>query len=231
MELADELLAWLEKQPKPFVTKSDFLKSARWRKGLGVGEQATLAELETALSRHCGDRVRLYRKGTTGYVGLPLSGERMILDKVARQPRLSPRQVAVGLPLNQETFRTHVNQLLERGELLCVGVNSSFLPLLAPATAPVARAPAPAPPSPAAFHAAYLAIGKGQGAVRIHRLREHLGWERQVFDTLLLKLMADEQIILQRGDPTSLTTAEVRNSFEDINGMLYVTLSWIGRKP
>ncbi|MCI0526980.1 MAG: hypothetical protein L0Y56_05930, partial [Nitrospira sp.] len=71
-------------------------------------------------------------------------------------------------------------------------------------------------------------VGKGRGFVRIHRIRELLNWTRERFDRVLMDLMADYIIELHGGDPSILTEQEIRNSFMDENGMLYITLTWRG---
>ncbi len=86
-----------------------------------------------------------------------------------------------------------------------------------------------APPSAAErsdFHAAYDIVGKGRSFVRIHRIREHLGWPRERFDRVLAGLMADFSVELHGGDPSSMSEEELRGSFEDQKGMLYIAMTW-----
>lgn len=80
----------------------------------------------------------------------------------------------------------------------------------------------------AAFKAAYNKVGKGQNFVRIHRIREYLNWDREHFDNTLKELMADYTIELHGGDPSIMTEKEIKNSFTDEHGVLYINLTWWG---
>ena len=90
---------------------------------------------------------------------------------------------------------------------------------------------APRPDTPEArqgWRAAYDAVGKGRDFVRIHRIRQALGWSRQDFDRVLAMLVAQYGVELHGGDPGSLNAAEVADSYHDASGTLYLTVSWRG---
>lgn len=74
--------------------------------------------------------------------------------------------------------------------------------------------------------AAYNVIGKGKGFVRLHRIREALGWPRDEFDRVLETLVAGYHVELHGGDPSRLSPAEVADSYQDAHGTLYLTVSW-----
>jgi hypothetical protein len=74
--------------------------------------------------------------------------------------------------------------------------------------------------------AAYNVIGKGKGFVRLHRIREALGWPRDEFDRVLETLVAGYHVELHGGDPSRLSPAEVADSCQDAHGTLYLTVSW-----
>ena len=80
-----------------------------------------------------------------------------------------------------------------------------------------------------AFHTAYEATGQGRSFVRIHRLRDALPWPRARFDWVLRNLLADYTIELHGGDPSVMTEEELRHSFTDADGTLYIALSWRGQ--
>jgi hypothetical protein len=79
-----------------------------------------------------------------------------------------------------------------------------------------------------AFHTAYNTVGHGRSFVRIHRLRDALPWPRQRFDGVLRALLADYTVELHGGDPSVMTEEELRHSFTDADGTLYIALSWRG---
>lgn len=75
------------------------------------------------------------------------------------------------------------------------------------------------------FKAAYATVGKGRSFVRIHRIREHLGWERSRFDRTLARLRKKRIIQIQGGNPSEMTDQEIKDSFTDVNGMVFYTVS------
>ena len=78
----------------------------------------------------------------------------------------------------------------------------------------------------AAFQAAYQTVGQGGDFVRIHRLREALGWSHAAFDRVLAMLAAAYYIELHGGDPGSMTAEDLEGSYRDAHGTLYLTVSW-----
>jgi hypothetical protein len=67
----------------------------------------------------------------------------------------------------------------------------------------------------------------GEGRfVRIYRIRCKLNWSREKFDRVLTDLLADYAVEVHRGDPSILTEQEIKDSYKDENGTLYITLSW-----
>ena len=75
------------------------------------------------------------------------------------------------------------------------------------------------------FHAAYTSLRSGRDRVDIHRLRRLLNWTTDRFDALLEQLRAESHVMLHIGDASGLNDAERQHSY-DVNGQLYLTLSW-----
>ncbi|HET9943125.1 MAG TPA: ribbon-helix-helix domain-containing protein [Terriglobia bacterium] len=75
------------------------------------------------------------------------------------------------------------------------------------------------------FQAAYTSLRSGRDEVDIHRLRHLLGWSADRFDAMVEQLRAESQVALHVGDPGDLNDEERRHSYE-VNGQLYVRLSW-----
>ena len=76
------------------------------------------------------------------------------------------------------------------------------------------------------FHNAYNSLRKRQGSVAIHRLRSLLDWPTDRFDAVLEQLRAKSEVALHSGDPSRLSDEERRRSYE-VNGQLYLALSWL----
>ena len=72
---------------------------------------------------------------------------------------------------------------------------------------------------------AYLAVGKGRPFVRIHRVREHLGWPREKFDNAIKTLRKRFEFQLEGGDPSRLTQEQLEDSYTDEAGRLYIAMS------
>ncbi len=75
------------------------------------------------------------------------------------------------------------------------------------------------------FHNACTSLRSGQDRVDIHRLRRLLNWPTERFDALLEHLRAESQVVLHVGDASGVNDADRRHSYE-VNGQLYLTLSW-----
>ena len=76
------------------------------------------------------------------------------------------------------------------------------------------------------FHSVYISLRSGQDEVDIHRMRQLLKWPINRFDAMVEQLRAESQVVLHVGDPGDLSDEERRHSYE-VNGQLYVTLSWL----
>lgn len=93
---------------------------------------------------------------------------------------------------------------------------------------PRASEPRGQPTEPQHFYAAYQTLGSGRDFVRIHRLRDALGWPREVFDRVLATLAAEYRVELHGGDPGRLSVEELDGAYRDAHGTLYLTVSWRG---
>jgi hypothetical protein len=74
------------------------------------------------------------------------------------------------------------------------------------------------------FTAAYR--DHGRGYVPIHWLRNRLNLPADRFDSILDQLSASGQIILQPGDPSSLTPEQIEKSYQDETGNLRIAVTW-----
>ncbi|MBF0622039.1 MAG: hypothetical protein HQL54_08940 [Magnetococcales bacterium] len=192
----------------------------------------------------------------TGYAGKtylarnqPL--KRFLLAKLQNKPTgLSPRQLVQHLPLKKMEAIEILNELMAKAEVIThlstdYGLNLRVGPKPASHSATdewlsdeksVKSQPIPrkSPQSSnlgadiQAFRKVCEKMGHGQGFIRIHRVREDLGWESKRFDKTMLKLLEMDFIEIHGGDPSFLTPDEVAGSFRDHNGSLYVTMTWWG---
>jgi len=75
------------------------------------------------------------------------------------------------------------------------------------------------------FRRAYDKIGSGRHYVTIYDLRSALGWPVDRFDSVLVSLAKNGDIILQGGDPSTLTSDQISQSYMD-GDYLRVAVSW-----
>lgn len=234
MEIADLIAQRLEAKGKLFVSKTEFyqLLGVELRRKLGVTAQSTKESLAMALRTHGKDRFRLAQGGRTVYVAFNLADEEFLRDKAKRLTTFTVGQLAMNLPLPKVRVPLALTTLLTQGEVVCIAIKKDFVPVLQwVKTRQAKQEEVAAQPEigneDQEFWQACQEIGQGRNFIPIHRLRSHLGWERSRFDQVLVRLRGKERILMNMGDPTKLSAEEIQNSFQDDNGMLYLTLNWL----
>jgi hypothetical protein len=221
----------LQQRGKTHLTLRQALASlpANVRRTLGLTPRLSTAELLKKLTPLLGDTLQVYHGTTSVYIGQKYSATAFLVQQVQQRPGISPKQLGLRVPLSKQAFVTALNTLLETGTVVCT-FKDTYMPTL--------RIAHPAPPMAvpqshsgedrAAFWRAYRQVGQGRSFVRIHRLRDALPWPRQQFERMLEALAADYTIELHGGDPSVMTTEELRQSFTTADGTLYIALSWRG---
>ncbi len=76
------------------------------------------------------------------------------------------------------------------------------------------------------FHKAYLGIGRSKGFVRIHKIKEALGWHDGRFWRVLEDLVHGYDVELHGGDLSELNKEELAGCYVDERGALYQALTW-----
>ena len=229
------------------------------RKRLGLTTSQSTAALLGKLTPHLGQGLQVYKGSRSSYIGRNLSPEDLILRRIEQKSGISSKQLGTQLPMAKKPYITALNTLLNAGAVVCtlrenhtpclMLADTHNLFLETPSVAPedvgsavkdaydgpedVGSAIKDAYDAPedtrTAFKDAYDRVGQGRDFVRIHRLRDALGWSHERFDQVLIDLMADYTVELHGGDPSLLTVADLHDSYTDPHGTLYITLSWRGR--
>lgn len=75
------------------------------------------------------------------------------------------------------------------------------------------------------FRTAYDQVGHGHAWVPIPRLRQHLQWPDERFDTVLEGLRADRHVELARAQPGETNAPDIQGSYT-VHGHLYLRLRW-----
>ncbi len=228
-----EILDLLKKKNRDYLTVKQVIAgiSSTSRKHLGLSGKATSSEILAKLTSHLGNSLQIYKAARSTYIGYRKSLEELILNKIRQKPGLSSKQLGRELPVLKKNYLKALNHLLEKSFVICIVREDHSVSLKISDKVPI---PGIEKEDHAedrtAFKRAYYRVGKGRSFVPIHQIREYLHWPRERFDRVLTELMADYAVELHGGDPSTMTEAEIKNSFMDESGMLYITLSWRGEE-
>lgn len=212
------VLALLQKRERDYLTVKQIVAGlpAASRKRLAMTTKQSNTELLSKLTPHLGPRLQVYRGSRSTYIGYSRSPADLFLRRIEQQPGISSKQLGTRLPMAKTPYLTALNALLESGAVIGT-LREDHIPCLrlADGQSP-SRTTQSAEPEDAraAFKNAYDRVGQGRDFVRIHRLRDALGWPRERFDQVLTDLMADYTVELHGGDPSSLTAADLHDSFK-----------------
>lgn len=240
--MTDHQLSDIEKKISELLKKrkKDYLTVTQIRNGLSskvlrqlglIKKRARAGEVLRNLRPYLGQHMLAYKGAKSSYIGFKMTPEDILLGKIRQHPGISPRNLFRNLPMSRKEFIAALNALLAKSAVCCTFSEDYRPGLRLPGTIRRRTDPDNALKNGrAAFKLAYDCVGRGQCFVRIHRVREHLDWPGDRFDNLLRELMADYTIELHGGDPSTLTEKEIRNSFTDENGLLYINLTWWGEK-
>ena len=230
-DIAQDIHRVLHKRGKDYLTIRQISASLSWRirQQLSLTTCHSTADMLKKLMPWLGESLQVYHGPTSIYIGQKRSPAEFILQRVQQHPGISPKQLGLGLPLLKRNYITALNDVLSTGTVVCT-FKDNHMPMLhlsshAPAQG---TAQASAEDDRLAFHAAYNTVGHGRSFVRIHRLRDTLPWPRERFDGVLQALRADYTVELHGGDPSVMTEEDLRHSFTDADGTLYIALSWRG---
>ncbi len=226
--IEDQIISLLKRNHK------DCLSIRQIRSGLpiavlrqfGLGKSSPPADISAALSRFLGNQLAQYKHGRSYYICLNISTQEMAWNAILRRPGLSSKLLNKSLPISNKEVIGAINHLAEQGRIR-FRLSDTHGIFLYPVSDQ--QTDEPTGDGRIVFKTAYDEIGKGRGFVRIHRIREELGWSRERFDQILKQLMAEHVVELHGGDPSLLNEQQLRNSFTDDNGRLYITLTWWGK--
>ena len=250
-EIIKAINGLFDKKQKTFLTatavRSGLPASVKKKLDFIGKEKITPAETVKRLKPCLDGRFTVYRgyRNNT-YIGLTRPPEFFLVEKLQRsKTEVTIGELTINLPLPKQAWQPIVNDLMSRGVIVCAffktDKNTPYLRLANAATDEtdflpnVPKTPAPekkSPPNPAldrqAFREAYKTVGKGRSFVRIHQIREQLGWSRERFEQTLLDLLDNRFVRVNPGDNSALTAEEVENSFVGATGMLFITVTWLG---
>jgi hypothetical protein len=230
-EVAQDIQHILHKRGKDYLTVRQISASLsqRVRQQLSLTTRHSTADILKKLMPWLGESLQVYYGPMSIYIGQKRSPAELIVQRVQQRPGLSPKQLGLGLPLLKRAYIAALNDLLGAGTVVCTFKDNHMPMLHLSSHLPVQGAVQVSDGDDRlAFHTAYKAVGHGRSFVRIHRLRDALPWPRERFNGVLRALLTDYTVELHGGDPSVMTDEELRHSFTDADGTLYIALSWRG---
>lgn len=235
MEVRESIIKVLNKAGKPFITVRRLRDSlpAKLAEELGIRKRvSSISETVEKISPFFGDALAVFKGARTRYVGFNKSVDEMILDRLKEKSEISSRQLKNALPITNAVFIEAVNRLLRENRIGVELHPSTHIPcrflIQENREVGTSRAEGDDPEKEiAAFYNAYKNAGRGRRFVRIHLLRDALGWPAEKFDRVLEQLAGDFKIELQYGDPGTLTEEEKKRSYMDEKGNLRITVTWV----
>jgi len=230
-DVTQDIYRVLQKRRKDYLTLRQITTglSRRVRQQLGLTPRHSAADVLKKLTPWLGESLQVFHGPTSIYIGQKRAPAEFIVQRVQQHPGISPKQLGLGLPLVKRTYITALNDLLGAGTVVCT-FKDNHMPMLHLSShiSVQGAVQASAGDDRLIFQTAYHAIGHGRSFVRIHRLRDALPWPRERFDGVLRALLTDYTVELHGGDPSVMTDEELRHSFTDADGTLYIALSWRG---
>ncbi len=221
----------LKKKNKDYLTITQIRDSlpAVLLKQFGiVKKKSGTGDFLKKLKPYLGSNIWEYKGAKSAYLGFNMPNEKLILNKIRQNPKISPKNLARNLPMSKKEFISNLNKLLKTGAVVCTFNEAYSVALNIPSRTEPAKSETNHSDDRSAFRAACNEISKGKGLVRIHRIRESLNWPKERFDITLKDLMSDYTIELHGGDPSIMTEQEIKDSHTDENGVLYINMTWWG---
>lgn len=232
-EMRERIERALERKERDYLTVPQLAGSLpkRLRQALGIEGETKTGVIAERIRPYLGDEFRISKGQRSLCLCRTISEEELIRREAARKPGLTSKLLKTKLPLRESDFLPALNRLLQRGDLFCT-LNREHKALISPGGQPAETSSLERDQGPMsseerkAFHMAYETVGSGRPFVRIHRIREQLQWPRERFDRVLAELRRNFEVQLHGGDPSSMTETEIRDSYTDEQGRLYITLTW-----
>ncbi|MFO7886642.1 MAG: hypothetical protein R6U68_17665, partial [Desulfobacteraceae bacterium] len=204
------------------------------RKRLGLEINSEPKKIEPLL-KHISGPYAVIRKGNQAYIiGSPV--EELVETLIKNKSGRTVGQLAQQLPVKKSDVISIANQLLEAKRLLAA-ISPGELVKLYPAlpnqsvSSPQKDTPGEEPAAISGdpvvdFKSVYDDLIKGKRHVYIYAIRRKLGWSRPDFDELLDRLLTEGRVAGFPGDPSRLSSGQVKDSFQGRDGDLYIAVAW-----
>ena len=241
LEAEKNMVQTLENSGKMYIPIKDIVRKIPQdlRNRLEIKITAPVKKLRQKMERFLGQRLKIFPGKRATYIGKNILPEELVAILIKNHPEISLGLLCQKLPLSKKQSIAAVNVLIEMGVLL-PRINEKmtiFLSIKDPAKAENEtlrtlikeksnQTTAIDENIQKEFQNAFQSVGKGRNFVRIHRIREDLGWPEKKFDQILKSLMSSYTVEIHGGDPSTMTEKEIEGSYKDEKGRLFLTISW-----
>lgn len=232
-KLRERIDTALERMDRDYLTVAQLAKSLpkHLRQTLGIEGETKVGRIAERLRPYWEHAFRIRKGQRSLCLCRDISERELVRREAARKPGLTSKQLKSKLPLPESEFLAALNSLLQRGELFCT-LGREHRALVSPVRQTVEAPDREQEPESIssqdreAFREACDAVAGGRRFVRIHQVRERLQWPRDRFDRVLSELRRSFALQLHGGDPSSMTEGQIRDSYKDQQGRLYIALTW-----
>lgn len=229
-DIEDRLVEFLQKKNRNFVPFGQLKTLPKaLRDAVGIRSSDSGAKMEGRIRPRLTDRLTILNGSRTKYLAFNQPHEVLLATLIGEKPGKSLGQLGQLCPFQKAPFVDVLNVLIKRGLVRCE-IGQNYNVKLFPVDAQ--------PPEEGdeglqgnssdrtLFAEACQRLDRGQEFIRIHAVREALGWPRERFDRVLETLRDDGTIQLHTGDISTMSEDEVRESYVDENNFFLATLTW-----
>jgi len=234
-EIKDKIFNQMNHKKKDYLSLSEVRHCvpSKLFKASGIKRKSSNQSIIEGFALDKIEGLMLCKKGKTTYV-CRTDAKTMIMNQFNRVGKWSLGLLHKTLgPIKKSDYIQFINQLISDEILSCAfSIDGKTIYLFKSYKSRQKEDERPIDIEQAAneFYEAYKQIGKGKSFVRVHRIRDTLNWSHKKFDHVIENLMKTYMIELHGGDPSMLTDTEIKKSYSDSNGFLYITVTWWGNK-
>lgn len=229
--IADSIQAILEKN-KGFVSakKLPGLMNVATKSELGIRINESGKIIQLKIERAAEGRFIFRNKGSSVYILIPCEPSELVLGLLSEKKAFDKRAMR-SLPFTKAEFYAVINELVDEGKVI-TRYDDKGRPKIYKASkvmkvaADSVSANDSGEYTPERFREAFENSDKGRTFVRIFKVRRYLGWPRDVFDNMVMKLLKEGKIFVHPAEPTVLKPDEYEDSFRDEFGDMNGTVTW-----
>jgi hypothetical protein len=231
-KIENGLVEVLRRKNRDFIPLGELKRAPKTvRDAAGIRSKDSAARVAQRIRPHLTGRLTILQGSRTKYLAFNQPDEAIVAALIRERPGTSLKQLAQASPFRKAEFLNALNAMLQRGDVRCEIAPDYAVKLHPAQSIPDGRAvtpdrePPPVQSESEPFLAACGKLDRGQEYIRIHEIRDALGWSRERFDRVLESLRDEGAVQLHAGDIATMSEEEVRKSYVDENNFFLATLT------